>query len=176
MSGNGEGYTFNTSVNGENGENGTNQEENHMPREYFVRQHAGIFDNSSSFISPAKKEELKKIRLTYALQENKKEMERMLKNVEEKKVLLFDSEKYKRLVQMNIDLRNQLHEEPKKEYFYPPSFFKRLTQRCTGEECKLVEVPYTPKPPSYYRKRKQTKVNTRKSNTRKSNTRKRSNF
>ena len=169
MSGNGKGYTFNTSEKNESGK-GTNQEENHMAGEYIERQH-GNFDNSSSFVSPAKKEELKKERLRYALEENEKEMKRMLDNVKEKKVLFFDSEKYDRLVQINIDLKNQLHMERNKEYFYPPSFFNRLRQRCTGEECKLVEVPYTPQPPAYYGKGKQ-----RKTNTRKSNTRKRSNF
>ena len=160
MSGNGDGYTFNTSENGENGESGkgTKHEENPMAGEYIVRQH-GNFDNSSSFISGPEQARRQKKQLEDALEENEKEMERMLKNVKEKKVLFFDSVEYDRLVQENINLKNKLGMKPNEEYFYPPSFFKRLRQRCTGEECKLVEVPYTPKRPSYYDKGKQRKTN-----------------
>jgi hypothetical protein len=180
MSGNGVGYTFNISGNKESGK-GTKHEENDMAGEYFERQHYGNFDNSSSFKSPAKEAELQKKRLEDELKVNEKEMERMLNEALKNKDLIFDSEEYDRLVQENIYLRNQLHEEPKTEYFYPPSFFKRLYKRCFGGQCEKVKVPYKPKLPSYYDKGKQRKTNTRKSNTRKSNTRKsntrkRSNF
>jgi hypothetical protein len=108
-------------------------------------------------------------------------MKNMLDKALENKDLFFDSEEYDRLVEMDKYLRNQLHMEPEKEYFYPESFGTRFYKRCFGKECKLVEVPYTPQPPAYYGKGKQRKTNTRKSNTRKSNTRKsntrkRSNF
>jgi hypothetical protein len=175
MSGNyGAGITVKTSKNGENGEsgNGTNHEENPMAGEYFERQHAGIFDTSSSFISGPEKARRRRKELEDALEVNEEEMKRMLKNVKEKKVLFFDSVEYDRLVQENIDLKNKLGMKPNEEYFYPESFGTRFYKRCTGEDCKLVEVPYTPKLPAYYGKGKQRKTNTRKSNTRKSNTRK----
>ena len=175
MSGNDVGYTFNTSKNNESG-NGTNNEENPMAEEYFVRQHYGNFGNNTSFISGPEQARRQKKIVEQRYKRNKFLMNNMLEKALENKDLFFDSEEYDRLVKENIGLRNQLGKKPKKEYFYPPSFGTRLYTRCFGGQCELVKVPYTPQLPSYYRERKQTKVNTRKSNTRKSNTRKRSNF
>ena len=167
------GVTVNTTEEDKSG-NGTNQEENHMASAY-----PGNF--GSPLINAKGKAELEKKIVDQRYKRNKFLMKNMLDKALKNKDLFFDSEEYDSLVEMDKYLRKQLHKEPRKENFYPESFGTRFYKRCIGGECVSVKVPYTPQPPSYYRERKQTKVNTRKSNTRKSNTRKsntrkRSNF
>ena len=173
MSGNyGAGITVKTSKNGESG-NGTNHEENPMAGGY-----PGNFGNPP--INAKGKAELQRKDDEQEFLNNETEMNDMLNKALANKVLFFNLEKYKTLINRDLYYRYRL-KKPKRKYFYPESFGTRLYKRCIGGNCESVEVPVPPPKPAYYRKRKQTKVNTRKSNTRKSNTRKsntrkRSNF
>jgi len=177
MSGISPGVTVNTSEKNQSG-NDINNEKNFMDEEYFMRQYA---DNRSPFISPAEKARLQEKEYKRQFENNEREMNEMLTNALEHNVLFFNSEEYEILVNNDKFLRKKLNMPLKKSYYYPPSFFQRLSQRCRGGKCEKVEVLVPPQKPGYYPKRKQRKANTRKSNTRKSNTRKsntrkRSNF
>ena len=172
MSGIRPGVTVKISENNQSG-NGTNNEENSMAKKYFLNQYA---HNRSPFISPVVKARLQKKKYEQQFENNKREMDKMLTNALEHKVLFFNSEEYERLVNTDKFLRKELNMLSKNSYNYPPSFFERMSQRCRGGKCEKVEVLVPPPKPGYYHNRKQRKANTRKSNTRKSNTRKRSNF